>query len=63
MHHFGDGRCAGRGNACSTRTEIGGSKFLEIPDCGHCPQIEKPDAFVKAIDEFFTLNRGIPKNS
>ncbi|HLQ25338.1 MAG TPA: alpha/beta hydrolase [Acidiferrobacterales bacterium] len=33
-------------------TGITGSKFLEIPDCGHCPQIEKPDAFVRAIDEF-----------
>jgi len=33
-------------------TGIAGSKFVEIPDCGHCPQIEKPDVFVKAIDEF-----------
>ena len=33
-------------------TGITGSKFLEIPDCGHCPQIEKPEAFVSAIDEF-----------
>src|SRR5713226_1003507 len=33
-------------------TGIAGSKFVEIPDCGHCPQIEKPDAFMNAIDEF-----------
>jgi len=33
-------------------TGITGSKFLEIPDCGHCPQVEKPEAFVRAVDEF-----------
>jgi 3-oxoadipate enol-lactonase len=33
-------------------TGIAGSKFVEIPDCGHCPQIENPDAFMNAIDEF-----------
>ena len=29
-----------------------GAKFLEIPDCGHCPQIEKPQAFVEAVNAF-----------
>jgi 3-oxoadipate enol-lactonase len=38
--------------ACQLATGISGSKFVEIPDCGHCPQIEKPDAFMNAIDEF-----------
>jgi 3-oxoadipate enol-lactonase len=31
---------------------IAGSKFLEIPDCGHCPQLEKPEVFVNTVDEF-----------
>mgnify|MGYP001579014406 CR=1 FL=1 len=31
---------------------IPGAKFLKIPGCGHCPQIEKPDAFVKAVNSF-----------
>jgi 3-oxoadipate enol-lactonase len=31
---------------------IPGAKFLEILDCGHCPQLEKPDIFVNAVEEF-----------
>jgi 3-oxoadipate enol-lactonase len=31
---------------------ISGAKFLEIPECGHCPQLEKPEVFVKAVEEF-----------
>ncbi len=31
---------------------IPGAGFLEIPECGHCPQLEKPDVFVNAIEEF-----------
>ena len=31
---------------------ISGAKFLEIPGCGHCPQIEKPEAFVEAVNGF-----------
>jgi 3-oxoadipate enol-lactonase len=31
---------------------IPGAKFLEIPDCGHCPQLEKPDVFVNAVESF-----------
>ncbi len=31
---------------------IPGSKFLEIPDCGHCPQLEKPEIFVNTVAEF-----------
>jgi 3-oxoadipate enol-lactonase len=31
---------------------IPGAKFLEIPDCGHCPQLEKPDVFITAVEEF-----------
>lgn len=29
-----------------------GARFLEIADCGHCPQLEKPEIFVSAVEEF-----------
>lgn len=32
--------------------KISGAKFLEIPGCGHCQQIEKPQAFVDAVNSF-----------
>ena len=28
--------------------------LAEIPGCGHCPQLEKPDALLAAIDRFLT---------
>jgi pimeloyl-ACP methyl ester carboxylesterase len=31
---------------------ISGAKFLEIPGCGHCPQIENPRAFIDAVNNF-----------
>lgn len=31
---------------------IPGAKFLEIPGCGHCPQIENPRAFIDAVNDF-----------
>jgi 3-oxoadipate enol-lactonase len=31
---------------------IRGARFLEIPGCGHCPQIENPRAFVTAVNGF-----------
>jgi 3-oxoadipate enol-lactonase len=31
---------------------IPGARYLELEGCGHCPQIEKPDAFVAALDGF-----------
>ena len=31
---------------------IAGAKFLEVAGCGHCPQIENPRAFVKAVNGF-----------
>ena len=31
---------------------IAGATFLEIPGCGHCPQIEDPRAFVDAVSGF-----------
>ena len=29
-----------------------GARFLEIADCGHCPQLEKPEIFVSTLEEF-----------
>ena len=31
---------------------ISGARFLEIADCGHCPQLEKPEIFVSAVEAF-----------
>lgn len=31
---------------------IPGAKFLEIPGCGHCPQLEMPEVFVSVVEEF-----------
>ena len=31
---------------------IPGAKFVELKGCGHCPQIENPDAFVAAVEGF-----------
>ncbi len=31
---------------------IAGSRFLEMPECGHCPQLEKPELFVNTVEEF-----------
>ena len=31
---------------------IPGARFLEIPGCGHCPQIENPEAFIAAVNGF-----------
>jgi 3-oxoadipate enol-lactonase len=28
------------------------AKFVEIGECGHCPQLEKPETFVKIVEEF-----------
>jgi 3-oxoadipate enol-lactonase len=31
---------------------IAGAQFMEIAGCGHCPQIENPQAFVAAVNGF-----------
>ena len=31
---------------------IAGARFLEVPGCGHCPQIENPRLFVEIVEEF-----------
>ena len=31
---------------------IAGAKFVELKGCGHCPQVESPQAFVEAVEGF-----------
>lgn len=31
---------------------IRGAKYVELKGCGHCPQVEDPDAFVAALEGF-----------
>ena len=33
---------------------ISGARYVKIPDCGHCPQIEQPEAFVALLNEFMS---------
>ncbi|HLW54389.1 MAG TPA: alpha/beta hydrolase [Candidatus Angelobacter sp.] len=35
-----------------THEQIPGSRLVEIPDCGHIPHIEQPEAFAKALLNF-----------
>jgi pimeloyl-ACP methyl ester carboxylesterase len=35
---------------------IPGAGFREIADCGHCPQIEKPEVFVALVQEFLAAS-------
>jgi pimeloyl-ACP methyl ester carboxylesterase len=34
---------------------VPGARYVELPGCGHCPPLEQPEAFVKAIGEFAGL--------
>lgn len=34
---------------------VTGAKYIELPGCGHCPPLEQPEAFVKAIEGFVGL--------
>ena len=38
--------------ALAYQKAIPGAKLVIIPECGHVPQIEKPDAFVAALEGF-----------
>lgn len=35
--------------------KVAGSRYVELPGCGHCPPLEQPDAFLAAIKEFVGL--------
>ena len=36
--------------------KVAGARYVELPGCGHCPPLEQPEAFVKAIGEFVGLS-------
>jgi pimeloyl-ACP methyl ester carboxylesterase len=35
--------------------KVAGATYIELPGCGHCPPLEQPEAFLKAIGEFVGL--------
>ena len=35
--------------------KVASSRYIELPGCGHCPPLEQPEAFLKAIKEFAGL--------
>jgi pimeloyl-ACP methyl ester carboxylesterase len=35
--------------------KVAGARYVELPGCGHCPPLEQPEAFIKAIGEFVGL--------
>ncbi len=37
---------------------IPGARFVEVPGCGHCPQIEQPDRFISLLNEFLSTPAG-----
>jgi pimeloyl-ACP methyl ester carboxylesterase len=39
-------------HALAYQRSIPGAKVVIVPECGHVPQIEKPDAFVAGIESF-----------
>jgi len=36
--------------------KVAGATYVELPGCGHCPPLEQPEAFVKAIGKFVGLS-------
>jgi pimeloyl-ACP methyl ester carboxylesterase len=42
---------------------IPGAKLVIIPDCGHVPQIEQPDAFIAALESFIGAQRPARKTA
>ena len=39
-------------HAIAYQRSIAGAKLVIVPECGHVPQIEQPDAFVAALESF-----------
>ena len=35
--------------------KVAGSRFVELPGCGHCPPLEQPEQFLAAVKEFVGL--------
>jgi pimeloyl-ACP methyl ester carboxylesterase len=44
-------------HAQAWQAAIPGAKLVTIPKCGHVPQIEQPDAFVAALEDFISGRR------
>jgi 3-oxoadipate enol-lactonase len=43
---------------------IPGAELVELAGCGHCPQLEQPDAFVASVEEFLDRNQaGAPRRT
>jgi pimeloyl-ACP methyl ester carboxylesterase len=36
--------------------KVPNGKYVELPDCGHCPPLEAPQAFLQAIKDFVGLS-------
>ena len=32
--------------------KIPNASYVELPGCGHCPPLEQPDAFIRAVEDF-----------
>ncbi len=39
-------------HALAYQRSIPAAKLLIVPECGHVPHIEKPDAFAAALEDF-----------
>ncbi|MFI4961493.1 MAG: alpha/beta fold hydrolase [Hyphomicrobiales bacterium] len=39
----------------SIADKVAGSRYVELPGCGHCPPLEQPDQFLAAIKDFVGL--------
>ena len=35
--------------------KVPGARYVELPDCGHCPPLEQPQAFLAAVKDFIGL--------
>jgi 3-oxoadipate enol-lactonase len=35
--------------------KVPGARYVELPDCGHCPPLEQPEQFLAAIKQFVGL--------
>jgi pimeloyl-ACP methyl ester carboxylesterase len=35
--------------------KVAGARYIELPGCGHCPPLEQPDTYIKAIKDYVGL--------
>lgn len=50
-------------HALAYERSIPNAKLVMVPDCGHVPQIEQPDAFVAALESFIGSGRRARKTA